>query len=640
MNDKKLEQMLDEVVRELFENIENEIPLEDFQDAPDLTKKQAQDKENSIDGLLAIVDGNLKLTPPKAGGSWPKIKVGENVIVKVGNQKVEDTCVVTSVNDVEIKVFNEPPQSNFNLSLSEDLVELILETEFTSGKKYYLKDSAPNNPLLVKAVFDKETPPYPLEEYRIIEEIKNLGIDLTKVDVYYDKIKQAAKALKSAKTVIARGKKMEPAEDGWIEYLFRTEMRLIRDCEDADRIDPFDRGEFNSVEAGQTLAIYHPPKEGKPGMTVTGKDIFPPEPKRPEIKVGEGVELLDEGKTAVATTSGRPSLSKSNVIHVVPEVVINKDVDVSTGYINFKGDVKVFGDVKDGLVVKAGGHVYIHGNVFHGKVLGEKGVVIKKNLVSSYVLAGGRSAEYKKMLPHVKKIKEILNKTIKIYEQLNENPKFSNKDLKSKGVGLFLKQIFENKFPELEKNVKELERVLPKEYEGEEKNLRKVLELMKNRLVGYGPFRISSIEELEKIEKFLGQVLEILGESIEDTADVIVNVSQNSFIDATGKVKVTGSGAHYSNIFAGKSIELTGFCRGGKLYAREKIEAGELGSSTGASTTAEIENEGVIEVKTIYPDVTIRVGNFVQKNQQRLDRVFFTEEGQNLGDFKKGDSSC
>lgn len=635
MDDNKIESLLDEAVKELFNDIESEVPFEEMEEKSDLKKEEGKDNERSVDGLLAIEDGNLKLTPPKEGKAWPKIKVGENVSVEVEGHKIKDTSIVTDVNEVEIEVVNEPPQSEFNLSLSEDLTDLVLETEFVTGKKYYIEDSGPNNLLFIQGVFWEEVSPPPLDENKIMEEIKEMGVDDTKVDVYYERIKQSARALKSAKSVVVRGKKMEPPEEGWIEYLFKTEMRLMKEFENEDSVDPFNKGKFNSVEAGQTLAVYHPPREGKTGVTVTGKYIYPQEPKSPEIKAGEGVELLDDRKTAVATILGRPSLSKSNVISVAPEIVINKDVDVSTGYVNFRGDVKIFGDVKDGLVVKAGGYVYIYGNVFHGKVFGDSGVVIKKNSVSSFVCAGGRSAEYKKMLPHVRKIKEIMNKTIKIYEQLNKNPKFLDKDLESKSVGLLIKQILEMQFPEVEDSVMELEKVLPKEYEGENKNLRKVVELMKNRLVGYGPFRINSIEELKKMEKFLAQVLEVLRETIEDAADVIVNGSQNSQIQATGKVKITGAGTYYSNIFAGETIEITGFYRGGRLYAEEMINVEELGSNTGAKTIAEVEEEGKIYAKTIYPDVTIKVGSFVQKALERLDRVFFTVEGQNLEGFEK-----
>jgi len=80
----------------------------------------------------------------------------------MGDNKIE------SLLDEAVKeLFNEIESEVPDLSLSKDLTELVLETEFVTGKKYYIEDSGPNSLLFIQGVFLEEVSPPPLDENKI-----------------------------------------------------------------------------------------------------------------------------------------------------------------------------------------------------------------------------------------------------------------------------------------------------------------------------------------------------------------------------------------------------------------------------------------------------------------------------------------
>ena len=127
-------------------------------------------------------------------------------------------------------------------------------------------------------------------------------------------------------------------------------------------------------------------------MDVYGKQIRPRNYRNPVLSVGEGVELTNEGRQAVAAREGRPVLD-GKTIKVIPSFVLPKNADASTGHIRFSGDVVINGDVLDGIEIMAGCLVEIHGLVSHAKVMGQQGVIVRKGVIGGQIRAGGISAE-------------------------------------------------------------------------------------------------------------------------------------------------------------------------------------------------------------------------------------------------------
>ncbi len=85
---------------------------------------------------------------------------------------------------------------------------------------------------------------------------------------------------------------------------------------------------------------------------------------------------------------------------------------------------------------------------------------------------------------------------------------------------------------------------------------------------------------------------------------------QNSKIEASRNVAITGQGCFYSTILAGKEFKIpNGVVRGGEVIVNEgNIIAKEFGGPTGISTTARIVKNGRITANLVHPNVGVAIG--------------------------------
>ena len=109
---------------------------------------------------------------------------------------------------------------------------------------------------------------------------------------------------------------------------------------------------FQLVKKGHILARTSPRVDGVPGTDVTG--VAFPYGKSARRSPRPGKNTLAQGDTVVAGCDGKFVASEDSFW--VSEVLeIPGDVDYSTGHIDFPGDVVVYGQIKQGFKVKAGG---------------------------------------------------------------------------------------------------------------------------------------------------------------------------------------------------------------------------------------------------------------------------------------------
>ena len=183
-----------------------------------------------------------------------------------------------------------------------------METEFLQGEEFYIKDMEEQFELTVEAASRRIIPPPYINEELIYEKLRQMGITL-KVDK--NAITTACRSLTNSQTVIVRGKKMIPPINGQVKYMFDNKERVYKERAEDEGLDFFYRGDINSVEKGEVLAVIIPPIPGEPGLTVTGDVIPTPEVEHAKIYVGKGAKLVDDGQVAIAEISGRPATKGS-----------------------------------------------------------------------------------------------------------------------------------------------------------------------------------------------------------------------------------------------------------------------------------------------------------------------------------------
>ena len=173
----------------------------------------------------------------------------------------------------------------------------------------------------------------------------------------------AAEGVERQEQLLAKGVLPQPGKDGWFEMSVKTTGDRPEFQEDEKgKVDLRTQHRFTEIEPGQRLGIVHAPKEGVPGMTVTGLPI-PAESGNPfNLIAGEGVILKYDDRVAFAEKAGR-ALLYQRILSIVDQLVINGDLDLRTGNIDFHGFVEIKGDVPDDYLVKASRGMQISGTV-------------------------------------------------------------------------------------------------------------------------------------------------------------------------------------------------------------------------------------------------------------------------------------
>lgn len=171
-------------------------------------------------------------------------------------------------------------------------------------------------------------------------------------------------------SIIARGIPPQAPVPGEIEFLVLME-RAKRAEDDDTAIDWKNLWITPSVHEGDVIARIHPPKEGTDGVDVFGNPLPAASHSFYNIRYGEGVTVEENGDGTAEVVSARivgQPIFRDNVLDVLPLLVINGDVDITTGNIDFTGSVLVKGSVLEGFSVRAERDVTVQEWVYNSRI--------------------------------------------------------------------------------------------------------------------------------------------------------------------------------------------------------------------------------------------------------------------------------
>ena len=218
------------------------------------------------------------------------------------------------------------------------------------------------------------------KEFTVSEIIRILNENDVKLGIKEGKLASMVKSGKQIENLlIAEGHPPVEGTDAKLNYHFENNKDSIGTKREDGSMDYYDLGIIANVNPGDVLVTKEEPIPGKPGKAVTGEEIAPPEPKDKELPSGKNVEQEDE-YTLVSKIAGQVVVD-GNRINVLPIYEVNGDVDLSTGNIEFVGNVIVKGNVMEGFKIKASGNVEVKGHVFAADIDAGGEVVIKKGFV-------------------------------------------------------------------------------------------------------------------------------------------------------------------------------------------------------------------------------------------------------------------
>lgn len=178
--------------------------------------------------------------------------------------------------------------------------------------------------------------------------------------------------------------------DGTITYFFSTDQSLAPIEDEHGEVDFKNLGLVKNITEGTTIAKITLPTEGSPGKDVTGKAV----PQRRGIaaryNVGKGTSLINDGTEIIAAVDG--NLSYKNGAFTVEEVLyINGDVDVTSGNIDFIGDVNIKGSVFEGFSVVSKHNISISGSANGASLTANGSISVKIGCINCNIesLEGG-----------------------------------------------------------------------------------------------------------------------------------------------------------------------------------------------------------------------------------------------------------
>lgn len=227
-----------------------------------------------------------------------------------------------------------------------------------------------------------------MDKNEILGDLRYKGILYgVKEDVIDDFIKERSYC---SNIVLAEGKEPRHGEDAYVEYLFNTDLKARPTLQDDGSVDFFHLNIINHVKAGDCIARLHPEDPGEDGKDVYGNAIKPRNVKREILKFGHNIDLSENRRELYSQVDGHVTLVEGKVF--VSNVMEVENVDISTGDIDYEGNVQVNGNVCSNFKINARGNVEIRGVVEGAEIIASGNVIIARGvngMAKGMIKAGG-----------------------------------------------------------------------------------------------------------------------------------------------------------------------------------------------------------------------------------------------------------
>lgn len=215
---------------------------------------------------------------------------------------------------------------------------------------------------------------------KAMEAVRAKGIDYGLIE---EEIKDAVEQHRYGENIcIARWQPPVNGVDGSIDYYFKKESTFKPVEDENGNVDYKNLGLVRNIYRGTPIAKITLPTEGTPGTDIMGKHVMQKQGVAAKFTVGKGTELVNEGTEIIASVDG--NLVYTNGAFCIEEsLLIRGDVDVSSGNIDFIGDIMVKGNVMEGFSVTSKKNVTINGTVTNGTVIADGNIIVKLGSINS-----------------------------------------------------------------------------------------------------------------------------------------------------------------------------------------------------------------------------------------------------------------
>ena len=571
--------------------------------------------QHGSSGSIEIVNGVVDVTDPTEEGRYASIIAEDpNIDVFINDKKVNGTVIVVHKDKIVTTPKVIEPITEINAELSENKMYATLIIKRITGKRYFCKEISCCNSATVASDYDEIPAGYASKE-RCIETLMNIGIQTEFINL--DALSYLINLPAGGSETVATGIFPIDGIDCKVKYMFDTEDDCLQLNETEDRIDLMDHASISCVEIGDVLAVrLLPAIPGRDGQTVTGEIIHANKGKDIIFEAGQGAIIMDNGSKVVAISSGRPAYAE-NLISVMPLLVISENVDVYTGNICFNGDVIVRGNVMEGLKITAKGNIEVFESVFKARLVADGNIRVAGRIIGSSVTAGANIVNYLCIKPNLEQVLDVVKNITTKMEALTSS--IGHTHSKS------LVQYIMGEKRVIRKLVKEIESSIPMLSDVETNNVMELLGKIQQILIGINASGIKDLDSVKMLNDKIKEYIHEIDNLHPRYANVVLQYCQNSQVQSSGRIVITGDGTYLTNLTARDEIiynKSSSVIRGGILVAGRKIKAGTVGSSAGIHTYCRVlDKEGKIDAVCFYTGTILNVNDNITVTKSVYSKV-------------------
>ncbi|KIL37338.1 hypothetical protein SD71_01245 [Cohnella kolymensis] len=569
--------------------------------------------ESSPKGWLQVKDGQISLvdSDSEATGDWPTAEAMPPLQLVLKGKEVKGAHRIKP-NDI---VGWKAEQQKLRIDVSSDKMKVHLL--LLPDGKFVLKPAAQEKTsrLILQAVEDQCSPLELPSLQTILEEIRRLGL------VNYDLGAIAAELSQPTfnPVVIASGKKPVYGKDASLQLFFSEQIQSTYEEIDGV-IDYRNHLKIPSVRKGEMIARKIPLKESEQGIDVFGHPVAAPRPKDIIILPRKGVRVAQN--EVFALNDGRPRITGDviKMIDISTTHILTGDVDLKTGNIVFSGDVHIYGNVTDGMIVEALGDVYVSGNVYRATISATGSIYIKGNTVGSQLYSGHFGVLFNRLYTHSTKLNEQLALLRQVAEQLTHMADDRGQSVTDRQLYQLL---LESKFRDIPPlchaslaciaNIQSIENHLMS-------SLKSKLQMMLNKA-----FLVET-----DIKAFLHNLQSELVTTIEnirlsEESGVVTDIQQCHLTEimSNGNIFVRKQGVLQSKLYSKENIifyQDDAVCRGSELEAGNTISVMIVGGVSGGCTSLKAGKK--VMAALIY-EGKVQVGPFAQEVLAPIEQACF-----------------
>ena len=188
--------------------------------------------------------------------------------------------------------------------------------------------------------------------------------------------------------LVAKGIPAVDGIDGYYDFMFHHQADGKPQVRADGTIDYWSVNSIQAVGAGDVIAVYHPPVQGSDGINVRGATVLAKRGKDMSMLKGKGFTRSADGLLYTAEIDGKIEMQGDRIM-VLAIHEISGDADISTGNIDFRGDVVIHGNVETGIMIKATGSITIDGTVEACTLQAGKDIILRRGML------GGNRASVK-----------------------------------------------------------------------------------------------------------------------------------------------------------------------------------------------------------------------------------------------------